>query len=64
MYLDAVLIVWQALYIFFKIYLRSKIIPLAQIDFQTELDEIREEKQMRIGEEQESGWIKRVIHWF
>ncbi|QKX54109.1 uncharacterized protein TRUGW13939_01192 [Talaromyces rugulosus] len=56
--------IFAALYIFFKIYLRSKIIPLAQIDFQTELAEIREEKQMRIGEEQASGWIGRVIHWF
>jgi len=55
-----------ALYIFFKIYLRSRIIPLAAIDFETELAEIREEKQIEGAREKEgwrgTGWAKRVIH--
>ncbi|CRG92109.1 putative proline-specific permease put4 [Talaromyces islandicus] len=57
--------IFAALYIFFKIYLRSKTIPLAQIDFQTELAQIREEKQMQMRNEDNSrGLIGRVIHWF
>ncbi|KAL5338022.1 amino acid permease/ SLC12A domain-containing protein [Aspergillus crustosus] len=57
--------IFAVLYIFFKIYLKSKIIPLREIDFQSEFNAIEREKVT--GEYiPDSGepWYKRWIHWF
>jgi amino acid transporter len=53
------------LYIFFKFYLKSKIVPLKEVDFQSEFDAIEQEKAS--GEyvpEPERVWWKRWIHLF
>ncbi|KAL4982300.1 amino acid permease/ SLC12A domain-containing protein [Aspergillus falconensis] len=57
--------IFAALYIFFKIYLKSKIIPRDEIDFQSEFNAIEQEKAS--GEyvvEEGQVWWKRLVHWF
>lgn len=52
------------LYIFFKISLKSKVVSLKEIDFQSEFDAIENEKLS--GEyvpESNQPWWKRFIHW-
>lgn len=55
------------LYIFFKIFLKSKIIPAKEIDFETEFAEIRLEKSQASMYETENSkptsWFRKVIHW-
>ncbi|OJJ56039.1 hypothetical protein ASPSYDRAFT_60165 [Aspergillus sydowii CBS 593.65] len=56
--------IFAGLYIFFKISLRSKVVPLKEIDFQSEFDAIEIEKLS--GEyvpEINQSWWKRFIHW-
>ncbi|KAJ0426578.1 amino acid permease/ SLC12A domain-containing protein [Aspergillus carlsbadensis] len=57
--------IFAVLYIFFKFYLKSKVVPLKDIDFQSEFDAIEQEKAS--GEyvpEPERVWWKRWIHLF
>ena len=55
-----------ALYIFFKVYLRSKVISPADMDFETEFASIRQEKaeQEVLGNSQSNikASIRKVIH--
>lgn len=54
------------LYIFFKFFLRSKVIPLTDMDLQSEFTSMREEQEVLDAE----GWrekksiIHRVLHAF
>ncbi|KAL4940476.1 hypothetical protein BDV06DRAFT_230304 [Aspergillus oleicola] len=57
--------IFAVLYIFFKIYLKSKIIPLNEIDFESEFNAIEQEKAS--GEyviESGNPWWRRCVHWF
>ncbi|KAH6655839.1 amino acid permease [Truncatella angustata] len=58
--------IFAALYIFFKLSLRSKIIPLREMDFETEFAAMRHEKDVSVacGNEQEKSksWFSKVIH--
>ncbi|KAL4805780.1 amino acid permease/ SLC12A domain-containing protein [Aspergillus unguis] len=57
--------IFAVLYVFFKVYLRSKVIPLSDIDFQSEFSAIDQEKAS--GEyvvETGQPWWKRCMHWF
>ncbi|GAB1214751.1 hypothetical protein ATERTT37_003920 [Aspergillus terreus] len=58
--------IFAALYIFFKFWLRSKVIPLREIDFQAEFDAMEQEKAYGdyIPQEgSEQPWYKRWIHF-
>lgn len=50
------------LYIFFKIYLKSKVIPTLQIDFATEFALIASERAAAGSEEKGKKWYQRIIH--
>lgn len=52
--------IFAALYIFFKFYLKSSVIPLENIDFEPELDSIREWKDREGMERHEEKIVKRV----
>ncbi|KAL4794889.1 amino acid permease/ SLC12A domain-containing protein [Aspergillus venezuelensis] len=57
--------IFAVLYIFFKISLKSKIIPLDEIDFESEFNAIEQEKAS--GEyvvDDGKSWWKKCIHWF
>ncbi|KAL3477037.1 amino acid permease/ SLC12A domain-containing protein [Aspergillus californicus] len=57
--------IFAALYVFFKIYLKSTVIPLEDIDFQSELNAIEQEKASgQYVVESGQAWWRRVIHWF
>ncbi|KAL4817638.1 amino acid permease/ SLC12A domain-containing protein [Aspergillus spinulosporus] len=58
--------IFAILYIFFKITLKSKLVPLSVIDFQSEFDAIEQENAsgeylVRTGR---LSWWKRVLRWF
>ncbi|KAG2416799.1 hypothetical protein HFD88_008015 [Aspergillus terreus] len=58
--------IFAALYIFFKFWLRSKVVPLREIDFQAEFDAMEQEKAYGdyIPQEgSEQPWYKRWIHF-
>lgn len=54
------------LYIFFKFYLKSRVIPASEMDFETEFASIRHEKaQEEVYGPAKSGFkhsIRRIIH--
>ncbi|RDW72664.1 uncharacterized protein DSM5745_07836 [Aspergillus mulundensis] len=57
--------IFAVLYVFFKITLKSKVVPLDEIDFQSEFDAIEQEKAtgeyvVRCGQ----PWWKKFIRWF
>lgn len=56
------------LYVFFKIFLKSKVIPLSEMDFQTEFKSMQEEREniaMRPSEDGKTGsWIRKFFNWF
>ncbi|KAL4904744.1 hypothetical protein BDW74DRAFT_178827 [Aspergillus multicolor] len=57
--------IFAVLYIFFKIILKSKVVPLDEIDFQSEFDAIEQEKAT--GEyvvECGVPWWKKLVRWF
>ncbi|KAL6416064.1 amino acid permease [Ilyonectria robusta] len=60
--------IFAVLYIFFKIFLKSKVIPLSEMDFQTEFKSMQEEKEnvaMRPSEDGKTGsGIRKFFNWF
>ncbi|KAI1266934.1 amino acid permease [Xylariaceae sp. FL1019] len=58
--------IFAALYLFFKLFLHSRVIPLEQIDFETEFVSIREWKE-HAAEQRVSDsarpWYRSMIHW-
>ncbi|KAJ0299500.1 hypothetical protein COL516b_009001 [Colletotrichum fioriniae] len=58
--------IFAILYIFFKFYLKSRVIPASEMDFETEFASIRHEKaQEEVYEPAKSGFkhsIRRIIH--
>ncbi|KAH8807280.1 amino acid permease [Xylogone sp. PMI_703] len=59
--------IFAVLYIFFKIFLRSKVIPVSEIDFRTEFASIAQENELwqnELAEESKpKSLIKRFVHW-
>jgi amino acid transporter len=56
----------SALYVFFKIFLKSKIIPLEEVDIKSEFDLIQKEKaagQYLTGDQLDWPWWRRLLHW-
>ena len=53
------------LYVFFKFFLKSKVIPIEAIDLRTEFESIRQERAAgeKVGIEKKSGsnWLKAVV---
>ena len=52
------------LYIFFKFFLKSKVIPIEAIDLRTEFESIRQEREAgeKVGMEKSgSNWLKAVV---
>ncbi|KAL4740768.1 amino acid permease/ SLC12A domain-containing protein [Aspergillus similis] len=58
--------IFAILYIFFKITLKSKPVPLSDIDFQSEFNAIEQEKASGeyVVKTETWPWWKRVIRWF
>jgi amino acid transporter len=53
------------LYIFFKFFLKSKVIPVKEMDLQTEFQSIEQEKEYWLHYSQEDAerpWWKRLIN--
>jgi amino acid transporter len=53
------------LYIFFKFFLKSKVVPVKEMDLQTEFQSIEQEKEYWLHNSQEDAerlWWKRLIH--
>ncbi|KAJ6002219.1 hypothetical protein N7499_001916 [Penicillium canescens] len=58
--------IFAALYVFFKIFLKSKIIPLEEVDIKSEFDKIQKEKaagQYLTSEQLGWPWWRRILHW-
>lgn len=54
------------LYIFFKFYLKSKVVPLDQIDIRSDIEEIKEEKAQGVyltEKQLDWPWWIRLLHW-
>ncbi|TPX09739.1 uncharacterized protein E0L32_009078 [Thyridium curvatum] len=58
--------IFAALYIFFKFFLRSKVIPLSDMDLQSEFTSMREEQEVLEAEggREKKSIIHRVLHAF
>jgi hypothetical protein len=58
----------SALYVFFKLYLKSKVIPLSHIDFQSEFHSIRMEKERMEAEHfmeyKKKSFVHRLVNMF
>jgi amino acid transporter len=55
-----------ALYIFFKFFLKSKVIPLDEIDIRGEFEEIEKEKAQGLyltKDQLDWPWWRRALHW-
>ncbi|KAF7560547.1 hypothetical protein G7046_g3576 [Stylonectria norvegica] len=54
--------IFAVLYIFFKFFLRSKVIPLSQIDFRSEFEAIRQEREIMESEISKKDSHKSLFH--
>ncbi|CAI7577447.1 unnamed protein product [Penicillium bialowiezense] len=58
--------IFAALYIFFKFFLKSKVVPLDEIDIRGEFEEIEKEKAAGLyltSDQMGWSWWRRTLHW-
>lgn len=57
----------QALYVFFKFFLKSKVVPLSEIDLQSEFAAMRREEESKEAEHHETKrkpLVRRILNKF
>ncbi|KAF7555903.1 hypothetical protein G7Z17_g1771 [Cylindrodendrum hubeiense] len=60
--------IFAVLYVFFKFFLKSKVIPLSEMDFKTEFQSMQLEKEAmemhQSGDEKPVSWVRKMLNWF